>query len=57
MNIDIKNFKFLIEKKVPPIELNREESKTVCSLRIGVLGLNRMKIQKDAVAQSQHTLI
>ena len=46
-NFDLKNFKLLIEKKVQPINLNREESKTICSLRMGVLGLNRMKIQND----------
>ena len=44
---DLDNFKFLVHKQVQSINLNRQEAITIGSLRMGVLGLNRMKIQKD----------
>ena len=46
-NFDIKNFKFMAYKQGSGTSLNRLESKTINELRLGVLGLNRMKIQKE----------
>ena len=46
-SFSLDNFKFLIQKQVNPRNLNRQEAMTIGSLRMGVLGLNRMKIQKN----------
>ena len=45
-NFDLDNYKFMVYKQVNPINLNRHEAITIGTLRTGVLGLNRMKIQK-----------
>ena len=45
-NFDLDNYKFMVYKQVNPISLNRHEAITIGTLRTGVLGLNRMKIQK-----------
>ena len=45
-NFNLENFKFLIYKQVNPRSLNRHESVAIGTLRTGVLGLNRMNIQK-----------
>ena len=46
-NFNINNFRLMIYKRVSPKDLNRTEAKTIGSLRTGVLGLNRMNIQKS----------
>ncbi len=46
-SFNLDNFKFLVRKQVQPINLDRQEAVTIGSLRMGVLGLNRMKIQED----------
>lgn len=46
-NFDMKNFKIMAYEQGCATSLNRLESKTINELRLGVLGLNRMKIQKE----------
>ena len=44
---DIRNFKIMAFRQGCTTSLNRLEAKTINELRLGVLGLNRMKIQKE----------
>ena len=46
-NFDIRNFKIMAYRQGCTTFLNRLEAKTINELRLGVLGLNRMKIQKE----------
>ena len=46
-NFDTKNFKIMAYRQGCTTSLNRLEAKTINELRLGVLGLNRMKIQKE----------
>ena len=46
-NFSMSNYKILALKQCRPTTLNRFESKVINDYRLGVLGLNRMKIQKD----------
>ena len=46
-NFDIRNFKIMANRQGCTTSLNRLEAKTINELRLGVLGLNRMKIQKE----------
>ena len=43
-NFDIRNFKIMALRQGCTTSLNRLEAKTINELRLGVLGLNRMKI-------------
>ena len=45
-NFSMSNYRILAVRQCPPTSLNRFESKTINDYRLGVLGLNRMKIQK-----------
>ena len=45
-NFNLKNFKCMAYKQRSGTSLNRLESKTINGLRLGILGLNRMEIQK-----------
>ena len=46
-NFDIRNFKIMAYRQGCTTSLNRLEAKTINELSLGVLGLNRMKIQKE----------
>ena len=46
-NFDIRNFKIMAYRQGCTTSLNRLEAKTINALRLGVLGLNIMKIQKE----------
>ncbi len=46
-NFDMKHFNFMAYRQGPSTSLNRLESKAIHELRLGVLGFNRMKIQKQ----------
>ena len=46
-NFDIRNFKIMAYRQGCTTSLNRLEAKTINELRLGVLGLHRMKIQKE----------
>ena len=45
-NFSMSNYKICALRQYVPTSLNRFESKTINDFRLGVLGLNRMKIQK-----------
>ena len=46
-NFKMSNYRIVALKQCTPTSLNRLESKIINDYRLGVLGLNRMKIQKD----------
>ena len=46
-NFNMSIYRITAYKQCPSINLNRLESKTINEFRLGVLGLNRMKIQKE----------
>ena len=46
-NFNMDNYRIMALKQSRPTNLNRLESKTINGYRLGVLGLNRMKIQKE----------
>ena len=46
-NFDIRNFIIIAHRQGYTTSLNRLEAKTINELRLGVLGLNRMKSQKE----------
>ena len=46
-NFNLENYRLMAFKQSRPTNLNRLESKTINEHRLGVLGLNRMKIQKE----------
>ena len=46
-NFDIRNLKIMAYRQGCTTSLNRLEAETINKLRLGVLGLNRLKIEKE----------